>query len=63
MVEGIFIYLSESIGVQFTCHRMNYKPFIDEENATLLIVITDLAAGLRHYYNRSSKFGAQDNYS
>lgn len=49
MVEELFAYLSNKIGSYFEYSEANIKPFLEEKEGYLLIVITDLSADLKKY--------------
>ena len=55
-VKELFPYLSKKLNVKFTYNSLNVKPFIDEKAKKVILVITDLAANLKIYYEQSDKF-------
>ncbi len=48
--EDLFDELSFRLGVPYDFHRVNVKPFVDEEARKVIIFITDLVANLRTYF-------------
>lgn len=54
LVVELFSYLNDNPKVEFTTADMNFKPFLDKENSTLQVYITDLAGSLVEYFLKSS---------
>ena len=50
MVLEFFVHLQKTLSVHFIYNPMNVKPFFDEKEKRVRIVITDLASNLRSYY-------------
>jgi hypothetical protein len=55
-IMEFFSYLNKLFNSNFSFNPVNVKPFCDEKNKKITIVITDLSASLKDYYNASPKF-------
>ena len=58
-VKDFFIYLSGELHKHLSYSSKNVKPFIDVDNTKIKIVITDLCADLKSYYDSNTKFKKQ----
>ncbi len=52
----LFSHLSKTLSSHFTYSPINIKPFVDNENKKIVLIITDLASNLRDYYEKTLRF-------
>lgn len=54
--QDFFKKLSEKLNIPFRFAMVNVLPFVDKENKTMTVVITDLVADLKKYYDAHREF-------